>query len=234
MKVDLVDFNGESALNKMWVAARTCYSAKTPQELWQEAQKTSQKKKVALIEKVLDSRHGSVIEHPYFTFLVSGVSRAMTVQYFRHRLQSLDQQSQRYCAVKEMFDYVTPKSIETNMEAKLCFERTMNTLYDVYTLFSNLGIPAEDARAVLPNAICTNFVATLNLRQLIHICNERLCNMAQSEIQQLVLKMREQVLKEMPYLIKYLQPKCEMLGFCPETPERSCGRRKTKDLTKPK
>ena len=126
MKINLVDFNGESAINKMWVAARTCYSDKTPQELWEEALKTPQEKKIKLVTKILDSRHGSVIEHPYFTFLVSGVSRALATQYFRHRLQSLDQQSQRYCVVKNMFDYVVPQSIEKNMEAKDCFIRTMN------------------------------------------------------------------------------------------------------------
>lgn len=229
MQVTLLDFDAEKEINKMWVAARTCYSDKTPQELWEEAQETLLTKKIELLKKIIDSKHGSVIEHTYFTFLVSGVSRAMTVQYFRHRLQSLDQQSQRYCTTKKMFDYVTPDSIKNNMEAKLCFERTMNNLYDAYTFFTNLGILAEDARAVLPNAICTNFVATLNLRQLIHIAEERKCVQAQKEIREMVTEMCQLVIKKMNFLQPYLQPKCEGLGYCPESKKRSCGRRKTKE-----
>ena len=148
MKAELVDFSVEKEVNRMWVAARTCYSKKTPQELWQEALKTPLAKKTKLLEKIIESRHGSVIEHTYFTFLISGVSRAMATQYFRHRLQSLDQQSQRYCAVTEMFDYVTPDSIKNNMEAKQCFERTMETLYDTYVLFCNFEVTPANCQDV--------------------------------------------------------------------------------------
>ncbi len=34
------------------------------------------------------------------------------------------------------------------------------------------GIPAEDARFVLPNAAASSMVASLNLRELIHIANK--------------------------------------------------------------
>lgn len=229
MQVTLLDFSVEKEVNRMWVAARTCYSDKTPQELWKEALKTPLTKKTKLLEKIIESKHGSVIEHTYFTFLISGVSRAMATQYFRHRLQSLDQQSQRYCAVKEMFDYVTPDSITRNTDTEFIFDRTMNYLYNAYNNLIKVGIPAEDARAVLPNAICTNFVATLNLRQLIHICNERLCLQAQKEIRGMVAEMSKLVTNKMRFLRPYLQPKCEALGFCPETKQRSCGRHKTKE-----
>ena len=45
------------------------------------------------------------------------------------------------------------------------------------------------------------------------------------EIRTMVREMAEKVTKELPFLKKYLVPKCEMLGYCNE-PKRSCGRKK--------
>ena len=99
----------------------------------------------------------------------------------------------------------------------------MQQAYESYTELINRGVKPEDARAVLPNACCTNMVITLNLRSLIHLCNERLCTRAQLEIRQLVQLMVKEVLKENEWLKPYLQPKCESLGYCPEY--KGCGRK---------
>ena len=84
------------------------------------------------------------------------------------------------------------------------------------------GIPAEDARAVLPNATVTSMVASLNLRELIHLANLRLCTRAQKEIRVLVSRMCSELTKEEPWLKEYLVAKCDRLGFCDEA--KSCGR----------
>ena len=65
---------------------------------------------------------------------------------------------------------------------------------------------------------------TCNLRELIHICNERLCANAQKEIRELVRQMSFEVSLIMPFLEEFLQPKCEKIGYCPEF--KSCGRKK--------
>jgi len=43
------------------------------------------------------------------------------------------------------------------------------------------GVPAEDARFLIPNAAHTNFKITVNLQSLLHICDLRLCTRAQWE-----------------------------------------------------
>ena len=68
-------------------------------------------------------------------------------------------------------------------------------------------------------------VASLNLRELIHLANLRLCTRAQLEIRKLVQKMCNELIKEEPWLKKYLVAKCDRLGFCDE--EKTCGRKKT-------
>lgn len=137
------------------------------------------------------------------------------------------QQSQRYCGLEDgAFEYVTPSAIEKNEEAKEVFEYCMQTISEAYRTLTELGIVAEDARAVLPNAACTSITMTLNLRELMHLCNERLCTCAQAEIRTMVRMMVKEVLKQLDFLTPYLVPKCEMLGYCNEPARRSCGRKK--------
>ena len=67
-----------------------------------------------------------------------------------------------------------------------------------YLEFTEAGIPAEDARAVLPNAASTSIVASLNLREMIHLANLRLCTRAQYEIRSMVKMMCDELIKEEP------------------------------------
>ena len=103
----------------------------------------------------------------------------------------------------------------------------MGKISEQYQEFVEAGIPAEDARFVLPNAAASSMVASLNLREMIHLANLRLCTRAQYEIRMLVKKMCEALVEEEPWLKPYLVPKCERLGFCDE--DKSCGRKPTKE-----
>ena len=88
------------------------------------------------------------------------------------------------------------------------------------------GIPAEDARFVLPNAATSSLVVSLNLREMIHLANIRLCTNAQQEIRMTVKKMCDAVIEKDSWLGEYLVPKCEVSGSCDEI--RSCGRKPKK------
>ena len=154
-----------------------------------------------------------------------------THQLIRHRICNISQQSQRYVEFKDgIFEYVTPSKIKNNEEALKVFEDTMGTLSEAYKKLVDLGLPAEDARAVLPNACATNLTWSCNLRELMHVCNERLCTCAQQEIRQLVTEIKNATIKQLPFMKPYLVSKCEMLGYCNENPKRSCGRKYTKDV----
>ena len=102
----------------------------------------------------------------------------------------------------------------------------MGKISEFYTLLTESGIPAEDARFVLPNATSSSMVVSLNLRELIHIANLRLCTRAQDEIRLLVRLMCKELINEEPWLKPYLVPKCERLGYCDE--DKSCGRMATR------
>ena len=214
----------DNMLKTIYTACRTCYSADMPINIYNSTD--DEEKMLKLIERVISSGHYSTIEHIQVSFAISNVSRACTHQLVRHRHMSFSQKSQRYVKEKGQFDYIIPPTIEKNPEMKLKFENLMSEISKVYGELTDAGILAEDARAVLPNATSTSLVASLNLRELIHLANLRLCTRAQYEIRIMVKMMCDALVAEEPWLKPYLVPKCERFGFCDE--DKSCGRMPTK------
>ena len=214
----------DNMLKTIYTACRTCYSADMPINIYNITD--DEEKMLKLIERVISSGHYSTIEHIQVSFAISNVSRACTHQLVRHRHMSFSQKSQRYVKEKGQFDYIIPPTIEKNPEMKLKFENLMSEISKVYGELTDAGILAEDARAVLPNATSTSLVASLNLRELIHLANLRLCTRAQYEIRTMVKMMCDALVAEEPWLKPYLVPKCERFGFCDE--DKSCGRMPTK------
>lgn len=172
----------------------------------------------------LRSGHTSVLEHTYFTFEISGVSRALLAQITRHRIASFSVRSQRYCS-EEGFGYVTPKSISNNERANYIYNELMEKIEEYYETLQSLGIPNEDARMVLPNACETVIVMSMNLRSLMNFFNERLCTCAQWEIRECAQKMRKCILDKEPKFAPMCVPKCEKHGkdmaFCLESKKRN-------------
>ena len=168
------------------------------------------------------SGHHSVLEFAHFTFHIEGVSRALTHQLVRHRMASYAQRSQRYCE-EDGFNFVTPPTIEPLSAAWDVYTETMADLEKAYEALRSLGIPAEDARMILPNACETVIEVSMNGRELIHFCNERMCSRAQWEIRELANLMAAAVAdhdEQCAQFAKYLVPKCEAKGLefaiCPE------------------
>ena len=52
-----------------------------------------------------------------------------------------------------------------------------------------MGIPAEDARYILPNATETKIIVTMNARELLHFFELRCCERAQWEIRAMAIEM---------------------------------------------
>lgn len=209
----------ENTLKTIYTACRTCYSDEYPINIWDVDY--DPEKMLKLVKKVLASGHHSTIEHCQFVFSISGVSRACTHQLVRHRHMSFSQKSQRYVTETGQFEYVIPPTVK-DPEMVAEYEEFMKKISEFYAKMVDNGIPAEDARYVLPNAATSSLVASLNLREMIHLANLRLCTNAQLEIRKMVKKMCELVIEQEPWLGEYLVPKCESLGYCDEI--RGCGK----------
>lgn len=221
MKVTLLSHT-EDPIRSLYMAYRVAYSRMEPQDVLEkiESGSISREKMIAFIFERLKTGHSSPQEQVYFEFLISGVSRVFSHQFVRHRVGiNFEQQSQRYVTYKDGdFPYVTPRTIE-NSQWKDVYNSYMNAISRMYDEMVNDGIPAEDARFILPNATATNFKVTVNFTQLLHMSDLRLCTRAQWEFRRAMALMRAEVVRAVPELGKYMQPKCGELrmGYCDES-----------------
>ena len=198
-------------------AARLCYSASSIENLLGREQSEQE----LLLRKILDLGHLSVLEHAVFSFGVEGISRACSHQLVRHRVASFSQQSQRYVSHTDRFEAVTPPSLADAPNLANRFEAMLNDIHDLYRDMVEAGIPAEDARFLLPNAATTKIIITMNARELRHFFLLRCCRRAQWEIQLMAKEMLRQARLAAPLLFAKAGPGC-LDGPCPEG-KMTCG-----------
>lgn len=223
ISVRLLD-HSHDPIRSLYLAYRTCYSSLTPEEIADriEDERISREQMLAFVIERLKTGHVSPLEQVWFEFAISGVSRAFSHQFVRHRVGiSFEQQSQRYVTYKRgSFPYVTPDSVVARGfgERYAALMREIGAFYDEMVA---AGVPAEDARFVLPNATTTNFKVTINFAAFLHLADLRLCTRAQWEFRRVVALMRAEVYRRFPELARQLQPKCgeRRMGYCDESYE---------------
>ena len=200
-------------------AARLCYAPVGASELME----TMPPERIrSVLSTIMKSGHFSTLEHVSYTFAIDGVSRAMTHQLVRHRLASFNQQSQRYVKFKDGLNTIKPASVAENEEAGALFDEAVDAAVEAYQKLLDAGVPAEDARYLLPNSAETKIVVTMNVRELLHFFELRCCNRAQWEIRELAHKMLELVRPTAPYVFFDAGPSC-VRGACSEG-KMTCGR----------
>lgn len=197
-------------------AIRTCYSHNKPSEIInREGMKYfGQKAKDGgsgteadrLIRHIMNSGHTSTMEHLNFTFAIEGVSRSLLAQLTRHRHFSFSVQSQRYVKLESSsksngFNYVIPPSVDKHDQTLDMFVIAMQRIQEIYDDLRKYGVPAEDARYVLPNATACNLVLTGNLRSLLDFYSKRGEEThSQWEIKNLAEKIKEAVIEAEPWV----------------------------------
>lgn len=217
MKVTLLKHT-EKPEESITLAAKICYASKSLDEIADQITQESAHKFVRMIKSL---GHESALEHVSFTFGIEGISRAATHQLVRHRLASYSQQSQRYVSM-ENAQFVIPPTVTANPTALSLFNQNLTLIQKSYKALVGMGIPAEDARYILPNACESNIVVTMNARELLHFFRLRCCQRAQWEIRQLAEEMLALVKQVAPVVFEEAGPEC-VTSSCPEG-KMSCGK----------
>lgn len=168
------------------------------------------------IGNILDQRHGSVLEHAVWTFLIAGVSRALTHELIRHRAGfGFSQLSQRYVN-EEDTDFVEPDVIAEDPELHGIWLEAVTATQQAYLRLAE-GLAArlkaeqpelkltarrkaarQAARSVLPNATETKIVMTANARALRHFIELRGSEYAEPEIRKLAVALLGMMQLESP------------------------------------
>ncbi len=213
MKIQLLSAT-PNAKRVAFAAIRSCYSPDNAIKLFNEEFDKydgkiidgDQRDSDRLMRQIAASGHTSTLEHIVFTFAIEGISRACLAQLTRHRIASYSVQSQRY--VKQNTEskhgdatMVFPNVADEIPMAREIYAQTFEYIQSQYNDLIALGVKAEDARAILPQASTCNLVMTINLRSLLNFYKLRNKNThAQAEIQNVAEEFRAIVVKEEPWL----------------------------------
>ena len=155
--------------------------------------------KKVLAEKEVPFDPEALMDHVVYMFEIEDCSRVTTHQLVRHRVASYDQESQRFSAATKE-GVVTPPSIQTNETASKAYDEALKTVYSAYEKMVAAGVPKEDARYILPTAIKTKLVMTINAKSLMHVVWQRTALQAQWEIRELAISMYDLARKATPEL----------------------------------
>jgi thymidylate synthase (FAD) len=188
------------------VAGRVCYmSFASPRPGGNES----------YLDRIKESRHGSVLEHAVWNFLIAGVSRSFTHELIRHRAGfGYSQLSQRYVD-ESVADFIEPDCIADNPELHEVWRSAVEHTQEAYiklveglqAKFAHVEektlrrkLARQAARSVLPNATETKIFVTANARSLRHFVELRCNEHADTEIREVAAQMLEILKREAPNL----------------------------------
>ncbi len=129
------------------------------------------------------------------TFLLDGVSRALTHQLVRHRLLSFSQESQRYVSLDKGGWYpIVPSAIASKTQARQIVDETWRAIERGYEQLRELGIRKEDARYLLPNATSTTIMVSGSIAAWRDVFGQRCAPDAQWEIRDVANAMKSMLI----------------------------------------
>ena len=179
----------------------------------------------------IKANHGRALEYVNIETIIDGYSARVIRELYTHiggaptRLQA----STRYIDYSD-FEYITPSSLKTDVEKDI-YNNVMYVISKAAQALEKRGVPREDIGLMLPLGMTTRIVDKRNVRNVMDMSRQRLCSRAYWEYRELMKNYLDELSKyseEWATLIPMIMmPKCEMLGYCPET--YSCGRKPKKE-----
>lgn len=113
-------------------------------------------------------------------FFIEGVTRSFTHQMVRQRTAVFAQESMRF-AVKEEIAARPGPNIGPDAARRNVWADAIEQAHEAYKVLIGMGVPAEDARGLLPHDTLTRLNYKTNLRNLLDHAGNRLCTQAQFE-----------------------------------------------------
>jgi len=185
------------------IAGQTCYASFSPK-------RTMNRDAARYFKNIMESGHGSVLEHANFSFLLYGLSRSLTHELIRHRAGfGFSQLSQRYVSGRILRFVERPEFQDRGKFHQLFLERIDRAYADYHKLADALlaeqGSGAailsaeaktdlrkkvnQAARGLLPNETETIMVITGNVRAWRHVIEMRASDHSELEIRALAVRL---------------------------------------------
>lgn len=169
------------------------------------------------VANILASRHGSVLEHAVWGFILTGISRSLSHELVRHRAgMAYSQLSQRYVD-ESRAKFVMPPAIQGHPEEEERWTREVEAdlenyrarvarmmdwpeFQEIKSRTERRKMVREAARSNLPNATETMIFASGNARAWRNIIELRVSGHAEAEIRRLQYKVAQVLLREAPHI----------------------------------
>ena len=175
----------------------------------------------------IESGHGRTLEFVNVEMVLDGYSARVIREWYTHiggaptRLQA----STRYIDYGN-FDYIIPDSIMRDADTQTAYVNCMEYIASTLQELEAQGIPREDAAMLLPLGMTTRIVDKRNLRNLIDMSRQRMCNRAFWEFRELfgdICDALANYSEEWAWIVNScFHEKCVELGYCPE--KHGCGK----------
>jgi flavin-dependent thymidylate synthase len=199
------------------------------------------------------------LEWIQMSILFENVSRAFTHQLVRTRMATYAQESMRFAVKDNVQDAVklppslagTIPDIDFRAQCKAAgiwaegnrsreqrwrmrWDRALTAVAQAYDENVNTGMPAEDARGLLPTNVLTRVHVRIDMKSLLHLAGLRLCTQAQFEWREVFARVaqafRNLVPEGHPWSWQYeliadsFRPVCFAAGHCPmqASSDRAC------------
>jgi flavin-dependent thymidylate synthase len=164
--------------------------------------------------------------HPHYTFRKK-LSHTADSQDQRHRTTPASRPVLIYHLSDEP-DFITPDLVRHDERATKIYHDIMDATWDGINHLRRLGVSAEFAAYLLPNAVAVRFTESADLAALWHKHAMRLCYNAQEEIWRASVEEAMQIRAVNPRIGRFLLPPCglreraQLTPYCPEG-KRYCG-----------
>lgn len=184
--------------------------------------RTSFQDQAAYLRRIMEQKHGSVLEHANASFLFLGVSRAMTHELVRHRAgAAYSQVSQRYVGSKHL-RFVLPYEDSQNLELREQFYKDIDANAAQYRarielLKKHFPPLAQEtnteyrkriqssARSVLGNYAEAPIVMTANYRTWLHVLTMRTGPYADVNIRRAMIQVLEELTRHSPAVFDHFE-----------------------------
>lgn len=169
---------------------------------------------VGIVKRLVEDELGGALEFVSTVWFFDEVTRAFQQQLTRHRqfgycIQSMRVVDKREFASKQ--EYLIPDDCKDIGH----YKQQMNKIEDHYNELLHNGEPVQVARGILPLNIYSPIAMVANMRGLLGMFKQRMCQQVQGEFKEVVLAMIDQIQDKMsPIFVEHLKEPCRMTGKC--------------------
>lgn len=190
--------DGVKLCKKIEYCGKTCYKAEG---------NITDDSYIKFLKMIIKREHFSVLEHGSITVKFT-TDRGITHEIVRHRIAAYSQESTRYCNYNNgkfggEISLIPPKRMEKDPR----FEKIMHMIESYYMVLIDEGVPAEDARDVLPTCLKSEIVATYNIREWRWFFEKRCSRDAHPKIRQIAKALLHAFYSMVPVLFDDLEEK---------------------------